>query len=256
MNNKNNKLRMFGVNCAGIKSKLESLNDVLKRLNPQIWTLQETKLKSNEKISCEAVKNYQIFYLNRKDSGGGGLAIGVDREIESTLLREGNDDIEALVVQVVIGKLPVRIIAAYGPQENSQKEKKDLFWDFIEEEATKAELEEHGLIIQMDENLHAGPDLVKNDPNIQNKNGKLFMEFLTRNPYLVIGNNLDLCNGIITRQRLLENKTERAILDFFLMNDRMSSFLSNITIDEERNFSLSNFSQYKKNKRVIETTAY
>ena len=76
---------------------------------------------------------------------------------------------------------------------------------------------------------------------------------MKRNPYLVIGNNLDLCDGIITRQRLLENKTERAILDFFLMNDRMSSFLSNITIDEERNFSLSNFSQYKKNQRVIET---
>ena len=99
MNNKNNKIIMFGVNCAGIKSKLESLNDVLKRLNPQIWTLQETKLKSNGNISCEAAKNYQIFYLNRKDSGGGGLAIGVDREIESTLLREGNDDIEALVIQ-------------------------------------------------------------------------------------------------------------------------------------------------------------
>ena len=247
------KLRMFGVNAAGIKSKQESLNEILKRLQPQIWAIQETKLKPNEKITCDAVNSFQMFYLYRQESGGGGLALGIDKDIESTLVREGNDDIEAIVVQAVLGTFPVRIIVAYGPQENSLKEKKEKFWEFLEEETNKAELEGNGLIIQMDGNLHGGPEVIKNDPNQQNKNGNLFMHFLERNPFLSVGNNLDICKGTITRRRVLENRTEQAILDFFIMNDKMLSFLSNIIIDEDRSFTLSNFSQFKKNKRVIET---
>ena len=105
----------------------------------------------------------------------------------------------------------------------------------------------------MDGNLHGGPQLIKNDPNRQNKNGQLFMQFLERNPSLFVANNLDICEGTITRQRILENKTEKAVLDFFCMNDKMRSFLSRVKIDEDREFVLSNFSQFKKNKRVIET---
>ena len=32
-----------------------------------------------------------------------------------------------------------------------------------------------------------------------------------------------MCQGVITRIRELENKTERAILDFFVMNDKNES---------------------------------
>ena len=154
-------------------------------------------------------------------------------------------------MQVVLGKLAVRIIVGYGPQENSLKEKKEHFWEFIEEEAVRADQEGQGLIIQMDGNLHAGPDFIKDDPNQQNQNGKLFLQFLERNPFLFVANKLDICKGLITRQREVLGKTEKAVLDFFLMNEIMRPFLSNIIIDEERNFCLSNFAQYKQNKKVV-----
>ena len=83
---------------------------------------------------------------------------------------------------VMLGNMPVHIVSAYGPQETASKEKKDNFWAFLEEETIKAESENHGLLIQMDGNLHAGDKLIKNDPNAQNINGNLFMEFLDRNP--------------------------------------------------------------------------
>ena len=41
--------KIFGINCAGIKSKIKTFNNVIKKVQPKIWTLQETKLKSNEK---------------------------------------------------------------------------------------------------------------------------------------------------------------------------------------------------------------
>ena len=116
-------------------------------------------------------------------------------------------------------------MVAYGPQENALKDKKEKFWDFIEDEVRKAELDEMGLIIQMDGNLHGGPGLIKHDPNPQNQNGKLFQQFLERNPSLTVANNLNICEGIITRQRKLENKIEMAILDFFIINEKLSPFL-------------------------------
>ena len=68
---------VFGINAAGIKSKLKSLNEVLKKLNPKIWMVQETKLKPNEQISCASLRQYQVYYINRQKLQGGGVALGV-----------------------------------------------------------------------------------------------------------------------------------------------------------------------------------
>ena len=215
--------------------------------------LQETKLKPKEKISCVDTNEFQVYYLNRQNSCGGGVALGVSNDFESTLIREGNDDCEAISVKVFLKEIGLRVVAAYGPQENALKDKKESFWEFLEEEVNHSEFEEEGLIIQMDGNLHAGPDIIKNDPNKQNKNGQLFSEFLNRNPQLFVVNSLDICDGLITRKRELENKTEEAVLDFFIMNEQMRQFLMKMKVDEEKEFGLLNLAQIKKNGRIIET---
>ena len=92
--------------------------------------LKETKLKPNERIKCEAANDFQIFYLYRQKSQGGGLALGVEKNIESTLLREGDDDIEVISVHVVLGDVPTRIVVGYGPQENDSIEKKEELLGF------------------------------------------------------------------------------------------------------------------------------
>ena len=117
-------------------------------------------------------------------------------------------------------------------------------WRFLEEEVTKAELEGQGIIIQMDGNLHAGKELLKNDPNPQNANGKMFMDFLERNPTLIVVNALDICEGLITRVR----KSEKSILDFFIVNEKLRQYLKKMIIDEGGDYSLSNFAQLHKNK--------
>ena len=94
--------------------------------------LQETKLKPNETIKCDAANQFQVFYLNRQKSQGGGLALGVDKNIESTLVRDGDDNIEVLSVHTVLGGVPTRIIVGYEPQENDNIEKKNNFWKFTE----------------------------------------------------------------------------------------------------------------------------
>ena len=243
-------LKCFATNAAGIKSKYKSFEKVLSSLKPQIFMLQETKLKVSEIIKCENSKDFQIYHLNRQNKQGGGLAVGVKNDIESTLIREGDDTTEALSIQIVLENMPIRIIVGYGPQENAEIEKKKKFWNFIENEIFEAEVANHGIIFQMDGNLHAGPGLVKKDPNPMNKNGKLFLEFMERNKSLIVLNSLESCKGVITRQRKLENRTEQAVLDFFLINEKLRPFLKEILIDEDREYGLFNTAQIRKDGKL------
>ena len=245
-------LRIFAANAAGMNCKLKSFEAILSTLKPQVWMLQETKLKPNGKVKCESINDYQVFYLNRQKSQGGGLALGVHKNIESTLIKEGDDEVEIIAVQTVLGKIPTRIIVGYGPQENALVERKNKFWDFVENEVTEAEALDHGIIFQMDGNLHAGASLIKEDPNIQNRNGKLFMDFLSRNESLVVLNTLNKCKGVITRRRKVESRTEESVLDFCIINEKLQPFFKVMKIDEERNFCLTNLAQIKRNKRLIE----
>ena len=110
---KNEILKLFGINAASIKCKIDSFNEVLSRLKPQIWMIEKTKLKPHEDIRCGALIEFQVFYLSRQESQGGGLALGVNKMFESTFLSEGDDDTEVMSVLVVVGNIPIRIIVGY-----------------------------------------------------------------------------------------------------------------------------------------------
>ena len=58
---------------------------------------------------------------------------------------------------------------------------------------------------------------------------------------------------MITRKRDFDSRTEKAVLDFFIINEKMRPFLRKMLIDENREYTLSNFVQMKKNQNVIET---
>ena len=146
----NKNFKVYGINSAGIKSKLLSFEAVLKSLQPSIWMLQETKLRSNETIPCESLDEFFVYYLNRQNSQGGGVAKGVKKEFQSSLINEGDDETEAISVKVFVKEFPIRIVVAYGPQENALLEKKHKFWEFIEKEPNQAELEGDALLIQME----------------------------------------------------------------------------------------------------------
>ena len=69
----NQSLRFFAVNAAGIKSKVKSLDDILSRLRPHIWMIQESKLKENELLKYEASNNLKCFICQEKNLKEGVL---------------------------------------------------------------------------------------------------------------------------------------------------------------------------------------
>ena len=202
-------MTLIAINCNGLNSKWQSFNKILHGLHPCAFFLQETKLPQKQLFKLNT-NEYVIFRLERELSGSGGLALGVNQDLNPILIRLGTDQAEAISVKININKFEVRLVVGYGAQENDRQaklhamnpaERKMLLWDFLELEAKEAETLEQGLIIQIDANAHEGPTVVNGDPNPMNPNGKMFVEFLQQNPAIIVVNRLDLCEGLITRKR-------------------------------------------------------
>ena len=111
----------------------------------------------------------------------------------------------------------------------------------------------HGFILQFDGNLWAGDRLIPGDPRPQNKNGKLFEEFLNRNPHLVIVNSLPICKGLITRSRLQDGKLEESVLDIFVVCSSLLPYVKRMVIDENKKYILTNYHKAKNGEKAVDT---
>ena len=232
-------LRFLGVNAAGLKSKLLSFNKVLTELNPSVFFVEETKMKYEGRLK---LKNYVVFEKIRQDKNGGGIALGCIKDLNPVWVREGEGDIEALSVEISVKNMKIRCCVAYGFQENENIEKKNNFWKYLDEEVLNAKSAGSGLIIQMDGNLWAGSQIIPNDPRKQNRNGKLFEEFLMRNSHLSVINALKICEGVISRSR----KSEESILDFFIVCNLVLPHVTKMVVDEENKYVLTNYKAARK----------
>ena len=111
----------MGVNCAGLRPKLLTFKKVISELKPSAFFLQETKFNEVGKLKH---KNHIIFEKVRKDRDGGGLAFGCIPDLTPAFVREGEDSVEALSVQIFVKKLKIRCCLAYGCQETESNDKK------------------------------------------------------------------------------------------------------------------------------------
>ena len=127
---KNIDFSIIGSNANGLLGKQESLKNNINFFKPSIVTVQETKLK---KLGSIRLKGYQIFEKLRAGGLGGGLLTAVDEDLEPVLIsNEKDEEKEILTIQVKAGKHNIRVINAYGPQEDDPNEKVFDFWENIE----------------------------------------------------------------------------------------------------------------------------
>ena len=148
---------ILGSNSASIKAKLDSLQHVLEILNfPTCITIQETKLGCKNKIEIDG---YQIFEKPRNIHGG-GLLTAIKHDLDSFEIEVSNKDIEVLVVQGKLGKENIRIVNAYGPQEDESEDAKFDFWEALKKEVIEAKDANCMVIIQMDANAKLGRTII------------------------------------------------------------------------------------------------
>ena len=108
------------------------------------------------------------------------------------------------------------------------------------------------MVLQFDGNLWAGNELVPNDPRPQNKNGRLFQQFLKRNSHLTIVNSLSLCEELITRSRFRDGILEESVLDFFIVCHLVLPHIKRMVIDVDRKYVLTNYKQARKGGKAAD----
>ena len=95
---------------------MESLENLLKEENPSAIFLQETKLGRAGRIKTPTSRNKYTWYeLHRteealKGKGGGGIALGVLNCLEPSWISEGDDNVEALTVEIWLEGFPIRLL--------------------------------------------------------------------------------------------------------------------------------------------------
>jgi hypothetical protein len=89
----------------------------LAELKPSVFYIEETKFIDVGKLKIEC--NSTIFELVRKcKDAGGGLVLGCDKQLHPVWVREGDDTVEALSVEISVNEMRIRCCVAYGCQEN------------------------------------------------------------------------------------------------------------------------------------------
>ena len=117
-------LRFMGVNSAGLRSKLPTFRKIISELKPSVFCIEETKYKEIGRLKME---NYFIYELVRKNREGGGLAFGCVKALKPAWVREGDDEVEALSVDIFVTNMKIRCCVAYGCQESDTIERRIYF---------------------------------------------------------------------------------------------------------------------------------
>ena len=123
----------------------------------------------------------------------------------------------------------------------SDADSKFNFRSYLEKEVIESANVDVGCIIAMYSNSWLGNNYFNLDPNPQNENGKMFMNFLERNENISVLNMHPKCEGSITRSRMVGNNFEESVLDYILVCNKMLPFFDKMVVDEKKVLSLTNF---------------
>ena len=166
------------------------------------------------------------------------------------LIFEGECECEVLVVEVKVGKLSIRVIAGYGPQECAPTIVRETYRNTVEEQINRANLSGSMILIAEDSNAKLGADIIPGDPHPMSCNGML-LDGMIKRQNLFITNTSEYCKGgPVTRRRTVKGRVEESCIDFVLTSQDLASFLRKATIDSNQIFALTKYTTTKGNPCV------
>jgi exonuclease III len=168
-------MKIYYNNIRGVKSKINSLKEIIDDQKPHIICLSETLLGKEDNIE---IKKYKFMY-NSKKEGKGGIAIGIHEELfkKSILLEEKSEEYEATWIRISNNdNINVRIGTIYAPQESKTKKSViEKMYNNIKMHKLEAEKRGEKIIISGDFNTKIG-EYINGNKNEISKYGRLFLE--------------------------------------------------------------------------------
>ena len=239
---KNQLFYIFSTNAASLvnPSKQFSLKQELKRTHATAFTVQETCFKNKGTFKMHDFNIFEAIQAKEKS----GIIIGAHKSLSPVLVSEYNKDFELLVVEVTVNKKALRMITGVGPHENRTEDVRMPFFLALEEEITKAELENKSIYIEVDANSKLGPKIIPNDKHPMSKNGKILAGIIDRHAMFVV-NGSQKCKGLITRKRVTTQRTEESSIDLVITSSDMADHLVSLEVDDERKHVITKLTRNK-----------
>ena len=103
--------------------------------------------------------------------------------------------------------------------------------------------------MELDANAKVGEIIDNNPQQTSSPNGKLFLDLLERNN-LILVNGTSKCAGQITRTKIMKNKVEKSILDYFVVCQNFFLLITQMLVDEDRNYVLAKHYKVKGKVKV------
>ena len=187
-------INVMYANIQGFTGKKTSLQYIINSLDADVVLLAETMTRKVD------LKGFQCIYP--KESVGQNVAIILSPKLSSynkMKLYEPNDTINMIGIRVEIRNVGVRLYTAHLKQQSTNtREEIDSQFDEIKNQFQSANYGREGMLMVFDANVHVGAEGISKCSDKQDAGGKRLME-VVRDEGLTIINNLDLCNGVVTR---------------------------------------------------------
>ena len=232
MRNRNalNNFNILTDNVRGIKSKMNSLLDIVEAEKPALMGLSETKLKAGDLYQIDG---YKIKRVDREKEGGGVL-FAYKKEFENmvTVVMEEKEEVEMLWIKLNNGVVVVRFGIVYMPQEDAKtvKEQQKIFG--LMKEQIEAAIRLNEIVVLMgDFNCKVGKTIPSNTDKVT-KGGKILKKMLEKYNLCLV-NSESICKGTWTR---IEGE-EKSILDYVITRKEDCGLFHDMLIDEEKNIT-------------------
>ena len=227
---KRNILKNFVVmvdNVRGIKSKLNSIKDILEEEKPAILALTETKLVKEDVVEFEGYITWRVDRKEGKEGGGVLILFRDNLAHVMKVVREEKENMEMLWIKLDNSVTKARIGVVYMPQENSVTlgEIKEIYKKIETEIETAAESKEK-IVLMGDFNCKVGSCIPGNSDEIT-KGGRVMKKLMEKHS-LVMLNSEKVCEGVWTR---IEGE-EKSVIDYVIVNEEDKELYKEMKIDE------------------------
>ena len=221
---------VYYANIRGIKSKVDSLSEIVTEVEPTILCLVETHMSKSEQID---IPGYKV-YRSDISAYAGGILIGVKEKVSNvmTQILERKEVGQSLWLLMDNTRIRLRIGIIYAPQE-SQSSVNDLkvIYREIEDQAEEAKRNKEMLLVLGDFNCKIGDAIPGNDNRVS-KGGRLLQKMVLKKS-LTILNAENICNGLWTRVQH-GKKLQKSVIDYMVVNDDLKRKVYKMTVDEEK----------------------
>ena len=225
---KKKELTIFYNNINGIRSKYTSTINIVKKIQPEILALCETKLGNCGKLK-KSFPDYELVNRITKQ-GKGGLLIAIKKHFFFNCMdvtSSPNKDI--MVVRLGLSDTSaIRLILGYGPQENEPAEDRAAFITELSVEVQRCI--DHGDSPILIGDLNGKLDVAEGEILPKSPNGRLIHDFVS-NYGLSIINFTEKCTGKWTR--VTRTTGEKSVLDYVITNSLIAESIVEMVIDEE-----------------------